>query len=518
MKSISRSSLIAINALSNYIRFGLAIACTFLLTPALVGGLGPNSYGLWTLLLCGVGYLELLDLGLTTGVMKFVSSTNGSDLEQKNRLVNSLLLAACCLSLLVCLIGAAVAYLIGNGYPQEPWLPVLILMLTARVMLGIPLGIFMGALFGEMHIWLINAIRCFSVVLYSIGAFGILRMGYGIVALTTLYAIVFSAESLGFLIAAKNCLGWLRFKPRYVDLNIIKQAAGFCLSSFTSNAANVVLARTDPFIVSAFLSLQAVALYAVPMRIAEQLFQLSKQFINVFSPVLAQLHGCDKYEQVRIVYMSCTKLSWGMMVAIVTPAMLYSTAGLVFWIGPDFGVAGPILVIMLATAQLRVLQESAGSALAMTGRHQMVAKLALASTVSNVLLSIVLVQFWGIYGVAIATLLSVGVLGSFCSTWLTIQHLRISAAQFVARVILPSLVPLICQVACLSCLYRWNPSPGLLSLFAFSSISGLVYLATYARFSLSRNEQQALQRRLIGFRRTWPSLLVANLKKNLLPK
>ena len=515
MTTPSNKTLIAINALSNYVRFGLTIACTFLLTPVLVKCLGATDYGMWTLLLCIVGYLELMDFGLTTGVMRFISAAGSQNLSRKNRLTNSLFVAACSLALITILVGGLVAGAFGVCYAGQSWIALLVLLLTAKVAVGIPMGVFMGALFGEMQIWVINVIRGVSILLFSIGAYWLLSKGYGIMTLAILYTIVYSIESVTYLIAARSRLHWLHISSSSFDGSVVREVVGFCLSSFTSNSANVVLARTDPLIVSACLSLPLVALYAVPMRITEQLFQLSKQLINVFSPWFAQLHSGAQLTHVREAYLTCTKLAWGLMVAVVAPAMLFSRAGLSLWIGPEFADAGPILVILLAASLLRVLQESAASVLSMTGRHTLVARLAILSAGTNIVLSLLFVQIWGLYGVALATLICILVFGSSWSTWATCRHLRIPAWQFVRNVILTSLIPVSVQVACLIWLNGLIAEKQLAHLFIYSCVSGTVYIITYTAVSLRRNERRILRRHLSRLQVRFNAWLAASPSKQL---
>jgi O-antigen/teichoic acid export membrane protein len=500
MSNQQQKSLVAFNALSNYARFGIAIACTFVLTPFLVTTLGPGNYGLWTLLLCVAGYLELFECGLTTGVMRFISSAKQQDLDRKNRLVNTIFFSSFGLSFLAGMTGLALAFCFGLTYSNEPLLPLLVGVMTIRIMLSIPTGIFMGVLFGEQQIWLINLMRSASVLVFTVGACWMFSSSIDIVELGMWYSSVYALENVCYFFIARFRLKWLRIWPGGFSFSILKEVAGFCLSSLTANTANVVLTRTDPFIVSASLSLSAVALYAVPLRVTEQLFQLSKQLINVFSPVFAELHGSQKTEQIRSAYLTCSKFSWGLMVVVVVPAIVFSREGLRVWVGEAFVVSGPILCILLIAALLRVLQESACSTLAMTGRHVFVARITIISAISNVALSLILVQFFGLIGVSLATLLSVAIFGCGLSTLEACRSFGVSWSKYVADVVAPVLLPISAQLVSLAVLCYFMPQQHLVHLLVISCLSGVTYLVAYLMFSLCKSEREIVRNWLLAFR------------------
>jgi O-antigen/teichoic acid export membrane protein len=472
-------------------RFAVAILCTFILTPKMVEGLGPQDYGLWTLVLCIAGYLELFDCGLSTGAMRFIASASSNDADRKNRLVSTLIIASLGLGVLVALTCIVLAAQVdaSSTSTHPAVLPVLIGLMGLRVMTNLPLGILMGVLFGEHRIWLINGLRILSVSAYTTLCYVALAHGYGMVTVGVIYAVIYSLEYFGYGLAARSTATWLRVLPTTFDKSILREVAGFSLSSFTANAANVVLMRTDPFIVAAHLSLGAVALYSVPLRITEQLFVLAKQLINVFSPLFAELHGRSQQETIRSAYLTCSKFALGLMVGIIVPALTFGQDGLRFWVGEEFAGAAPILWILLSAAILRVLQESSANALAMTGDHVFVARLSIVSAVGNVGMSLALVRVFGINGVALATLLSVAVFGCAVGTIRVCRSFDISAFAFARHVLVPLLVPTAAQLTLLRLISLWSAPTGLSQLFVASCLSGIVYLFTYLAYSLNATER-----------------------------
>ena len=69
----SRVWLIARSVLSNWFSTAATLATGFLLAPFVVHRLGNVAYGVWVLALSSVNYLTLLDLGMRSSVLRFVS-------------------------------------------------------------------------------------------------------------------------------------------------------------------------------------------------------------------------------------------------------------------------------------------------------------------------------------------------------------------------------------------------------------------------------------------------------------
>ena len=450
-------------------------------------------------------------LGIDNGAMRFIALMGDGERDRKNRLVSTLVATSLAvIPIMACTgIGIVLWMTSGSGGGSDEAvaltsLPLLIGMICIRVAMTLPLGILMGVLFGEHRIWLINLARTFALILFTIAAAFALNGGGGILELGFWYAFIYSLEYASYGLMAVRLIPWLKIDLRQFDWAILKEVMGFSMSTLTANASNVVLMRTDPFIVSLVLSLSAVTFYAVPMRIAEQLFAISKQLINVFSPLFAQLHGAGKHATVRAAYLVCTKFSLALMVGIVGPAMFYARDGLRFWIGDEFADCSSIMIILLAAAILRTIQESSANALAMTGQHAFIARISILSAVANIVFSLVLITPFGLAGVATGTLLSVAILGCVVTTFRVCRHYELDVRELVGSALFPCVAPSIVQMSLLMLLQNIVPPGGLFSLFALGCAAFLTYALAFLALSLlpseraiAKNWAQKLSRRLI---------------------
>ena len=64
---------IARGVLSNWFAMAATLAVGFFLQPFIVHRLGDVAYGVWVLAISSVSYLIMLDLGMATSVLRFIS-------------------------------------------------------------------------------------------------------------------------------------------------------------------------------------------------------------------------------------------------------------------------------------------------------------------------------------------------------------------------------------------------------------------------------------------------------------
>ena len=82
------------------------------------------------------------------------------------------------------------------------------------------------------------------------------------------------------------------------------------------------------------------------------------------------------------------------------------------WVGPEFGRAGNVVVVLTAAAMISTML-SPNMVIALgSNKHRVLSLLAIGCEVLNLALSLVLVQVYGTIGVALGTLVSVGLVGA----------------------------------------------------------------------------------------------------------
>lgn len=502
---MTRTAQVVLNALSNYARFFILLVVLFFLTPYIIGKVGRDDFGLWSLTYSVLGFFGLLDLGFATAVVKFVAECRATgDRERRNRLMSTFAVAYGALGLLGMAGVAAFSLVYARAFAipaGEAAKAVMVLtILGARViLLEIPLSMFRGILFGEQRIVLLNLVQVASNLLYAGLVWALLGQGYGLVAMAWANLGTMLLEHAVYVLVAFRSVEGLRLSWGRVDRGALGELTSFSLYQFVINIAGIVLVRTDPIIIKLFLPLSAVALYAVATRIAENAFLLTKQFVNVLAPLVTEFKSRGEEEKLRFVLVNCGKFAFALGAILAGGLCALGGEAIVLWVGPEFAGATPALQVLMAAFALATPGMTASSVLAYTGQHRLTARAALVSVATNIAVSVALVRPLGLVGVSLGTLVAILVTDGGIVIRTACRLHGVTAWSYIRRVILPVAALAVLQFGVTVAVKRWWP-PTSLPLVAVQAIPGaLLFLGIFSIWCVEPSERALLAQRL--FRR-----------------
>jgi O-antigen/teichoic acid export membrane protein len=131
-------------------------------------------------------------------------------------------------------------------------------------------------------------------------------------------------------------------------------------------------------------------------------------------------------------------------------------------------------------------------------RHHPLALMALANGIANVALSIVLVQRYGVIGVAFATLIPMTLETVFLVMPFTWRVIGIRPSRALNEAILPVLVPALPAVAIPYLLREVAGITSTSGTIALALVGVTIYLTTYLRFGASRAERTIYRGTVLG--------------------
>jgi len=397
---------------ANYARLAVTAASQLALVPVLIRHLGTETYGLYSLVFSAVSFFSLLEFGAGVGALRAVAADSRDDRPRRNAALSTMLvlstgLALVALVLLLALAPVAPALLSIPDARRGDALALLVLLGLRSAVLPWPLGIFRGALIGRGEVGLANAIQAVSIALYAAAGLVLVPRGLGIVGVGVLSLAAFLAEHAAYVFFAFRRLPGLSLSPRHFDRGELRAAASLGASQTLVSLASLLLLRTDPLIVSWRMPLEAVAAYAVALRVAEQALMLVKQFVNALPPFIARLQGSDDESALGRLLVLAVRASLVPAVVVALPLAAFSTQLLTAWVGPSLAQAGPALALLGLATALMAPQMVVSSLFTYTGRHALTGRISIVSAAINIVASVALVGPLGLTGVSLGTLIAV---------------------------------------------------------------------------------------------------------------
>jgi O-antigen/teichoic acid export membrane protein len=508
------SSVVARYAVANYLRLGVTIASQVLLIPALVRNVGTESYGLYALVVSALSLCALLEFGAGVGALRAVAGADADD-PRSHDVRNATLSTLTVVTTLVGVLTLVALLALLPGAPSLLRVPAplhdeargLLLFLGLRsAVLPWPLGVFRGALIGRGDVALANGIQAGATALYAVVALILLPHGLGLVGFGALSLAAFLVEHAAYLFYCWRRIPGLRVSPRLFDRARLRDALALGGAQTLVSLAGILLLRTDPLIVGWRLSLEAVAIYAVALKVAEQGLNFVKQFANALPPIVASLDGRGDRKGLARLLVDGTRLSLLPAGLVGLPFFFLGGELLGLWMGPDFVAAGaPLAVLALATA-LTAPQFVLASLFTYTGRYSWTGRIAALTAAVNVTASLCLVGPLGLVGVALGSLVAVILVDLVYAGWLAARAHEVPLLRLWTQGLGRPMVAALVGAAVAPGLGALMPGPAWLTLAAKTAVLDLVFLLAFCLVAVRPEERAALLARAA---RLWPGTRVA---------
>ncbi|MDP4640867.1 MAG: hypothetical protein NWS69_08890 [Pseudomonadales bacterium] len=482
-----------LNIASNYLRFIAALLVMALMTPYMIRTIGVDMYGLWILVYSAIGLIGLSDLGFATAAVKFIAEQSAPEqATRRNELVGSLLLTYSAIGIF-----CAVIVL---GLDALDWVPGgisvgrdIFLLLGLTTALCMVFSVFRAVIIASGQQALLNVVTLVVIVSQALATWILLESGYGIMGLAW-------ASCLGMLLQALVCIPMCwhlleDFSPRLSDQwrQDIRRIANFSVWAFLANGAFLLVLRIDPFIVEAWLTLEAVAVLAIALKIAEQILLFNKQFSNALMPLISQQHGRGEVAEPAQVF----KLGTKYLLAFAAPFTLLTavSAGSLIqtWVGNDMVAAAPLLQILCVASLLSTMQFNAANLLGMTGHARYVGLSMLGSAATKILVTLLAFHYLGMLACAVGTLLGAALFECFANLRKACQLSGESLPMFLWRAIAPGIISCLPFVNISHTLNQASQhSLDLPMLLVVNGLAGLASLLVFYGFFVTKDERQWL--------------------------
>jgi O-antigen/teichoic acid export membrane protein len=268
-------------------------------------------------------------------------------------------------------------------------------------------------------------------------------------------------------------------------------------ASLLINFAGFILLKTDPLIVRTFLPFAQVAMYAVALRIAENVFLLCKQLVNALTPhaIRAGLRG--NIDHAARIFVRATRYVMAVGAPIYVCALVLGRQGIRLWLSPAYESSAVILGILLLAMILSIPQLVGSNLLTFSGHHKKTALFISVGAIINVLASITFVKWTGVTGVAYGTLFTTLVIDVLIVVPFTCRVFNVNLLTFTFGIVRSVLVPAVMQWMTLRVLQLHFHTGTLFMVLLEGAASCAVFLFAFVLFGTIREERSAILQALI---------------------
>jgi O-antigen/teichoic acid export membrane protein len=493
---------IVINTLSSQVDRVIDALVFIVLVPVVVHTVGQEHYGLWSLVWAVVSLFALVDLGFGTAVVKYVADARGKGDPERLRLVVGTLFWVFVAQSAVL---GVVSILLFRGFDRlfelppdlRPTAEIVFVVVASGFLLKLPTAMFRGVLTGDQKLWVANLYQIATNVLYFVFVLVILPLSPNLETFAFLNWIV---TLLPGILVAVHCAvtmrGEISVVPRHFDWGLLREIWGFSAFQLVVQVGTLLGSRADTFVVKSALPLTAVAVYAIALRVSEQVRAFCVQITRTLTPIVAELHSAGQEESLIKLWLSGTRFMVAFTAPLVVGCVVLAEPLIASWLGPQFSGTVLPLQLLLVAALTSLIHGNSQNQLAMTGDQRFLALAMCLGQAINIGLSLGLVVDFGLPGVAIATLM-----GPLATDVCMVQprlgrQTRVSPLSFYRQTVLPSVVPTLLMVAFQHALRRVWHLNALWEVAAVEALNVVVFWSAFWFLGVSPAERRFVSGRV----------------------
>jgi O-antigen/teichoic acid export membrane protein len=402
----------AVNVLMNWFATGVSLLVPFFLTPFVVRSLGPAAYGVWILSVSTVSYLNLLDLGMRSAIIRFVSRAQArQETSEIKSTVGAALWFRVLLSSVVALLSALLAVLFPHLFKVPAELEhaaqVTVLLCALGVAATLISGVF-GAVLAAIHRFdLLSTVSMCQTLARAAGVLVILSSGRGLVSLAIWEIAVISLAGCATIVIAIRTFPDCRVRLTRPNMAALRGLWSYSFITFIWIIANQVIISTDNLVVGAFVSVGLVSFYSIGSSLLSYSGQLTSALSTTFTPMASGMEANGHFDKVRELLLRGTQSTLAIALPVCVALLFRGRTFIGLWMGPSYmEVSGNVLHILMISQYFAIGSSTAGSIMMAISKHKPVAYAALIEAILNLGATLLVVRSTGIYGVAWATALA----------------------------------------------------------------------------------------------------------------
>lgn len=397
------------NILAGWGAHVVTVLIGFFLMPFIIATVGEAQYGAWVFINALAGYAGLVYAGFGATICRYVSDLSAKkEWARLNQFVSSIQA--------IYFVSAAIAILISCGFAWmagflDKWdsLPtnevrISIMIVGTTIALGMIGSVYGGVLIGMQRLDMKHGIDVFAGVTRLVLVLVCLQQQFGLITLAFIFFAATLVDNIISAICAYRIVPTLSIAPWHTRKDVMKECFGFSAFTAIAMVAESLIFFTDTVVIGIILGPLAVVPYQIGQRIAQMIQVPVTQIGEAILPKAGELHAQQGHGRLAEVVGKGMSLAFLITGGFLIGSAYFGEMLIVTWIGKSYTSAALVLTILVGAQMVALPMVVARKALLGMGEVRVPAFIDLFEAGVNLLLSIILIQFMGIIGVALGTL------------------------------------------------------------------------------------------------------------------
>jgi O-antigen/teichoic acid export membrane protein len=469
----SRRQLL-LNVISSYASYFIGVIMTLVLTRVLLHHLGFATYGLWIVLLAIVGYLGILDVGVSTAavqrVARLMARGDTDGVADVVRTAWTFFVVSGVIAVLVTLVLAlfvsSFIHLDGISRTAAGFSLIILGAMTAvKFLCSVPNAVMFGsgrsdrlAQFGLLTL-LLTALGQIAVVLSGAGLIGLSLVSLAGALFGLVICTAFAGRATGSSI-----------RKGHFDRALLVDMLRFGGVQSVVALASIVAYSLDALVIGVILPVAQVASYDIALSTANLTRSVSTQGTNLLIPTYAHLDTMGDHERQARYFFRSVLVGLVISIPILVALAAFGYPILQFWLGTVPPKTYEIVIVLGAVTALQLPGQQCFVYLTGIGRNRVMAQLAVVGAIFNLAGSIGATFWLGPVGPAVGSLPVVLVLDFVILPIVVCRYLGVPVIRYAESALAPVIPGTVIALGAAAALLHLHPAHGGIQAIAEATI------------------------------------------------
>lgn len=396
-----RKSLVLRAVTTSWIAVTANAAVGFFLTPYVLHHLGDEAYGLWILTVTCVGYYGLLDIGVRSSILRYVSRNQA--LGNRDA-VNEVVATAFYYYLAACAIIVVAAFVsvdpVCRFFSISPALlssfKGLYLLAGAVQGLTLPLVVFAGSLEAAGRFDQMYSTNVVGLAVRVVAVIAVIQAGGGLFAVG---AATLLSQLLPYCIQVPLCFRANRgisLHPKWARKSVFRDMIRYGSVSVTVGIGEKMRGYIYPLLIAKFLSPVAVTLFALPVKLMQFPTDGVGTMTEIVNPLSSRLEAQNNFAKLRQLILNSSQTAFLLLIPLASFLIIFGKDLLTVWVGSRYTSAYGILVLLTLGLGAAATQCCIQSMLFGIERHKALIWFRLGEGLSVAIIGSIALKLWGL--------------------------------------------------------------------------------------------------------------------------
>ena len=487
------------------VTLGVGVIVGLLLTPYMISLVGDRLYGVWVLVASFTGWYGVLDLGLSSAINRHMTEAfSKGKKEACNAIANTGFFLYCGLAIIIFAIasGAAFSLPFFSGHVEDLGLiRILIVIMGLAFAIGLPIRAFTGVIRGGIRDDVTATCGLTFRILNASQTFLILYFGGRLCAIAIATCFLTAIQFAVYFHLTRRHFEFIHFTPRSISFKQGKRLFHFGIFSFIGQIANLLISRTDAFIIGGFVSLSAVTHYTLAITLIAYYSQILYAITGWLATWFTHLFAQNEFDRIQRQLLKVLRYTTYPSIFIAFGLVAWGKPFLERWMGPEYLDAYPCIVTLAIGGFFANTFLPGSRIFGAMNRPQILTFINVLQAILNLAMSLIAVHYWGILGVAIATMISSILVQGIVLPLVVCRSIGMTFIKWYFH-FLPAFIVSALALMPAGLVTYFFATPDYISLCLVGATSLTTFSLIVFAIGLSKDERQKIVLLIYGLRRT----------------